>query len=116
MGIKQLSEQKRAHAQSCSTGNVAGGGAVATGSTWTKAGLGSISDTTCHISMPPTHRIHLNMSGAACGHFMYFAFGSNLLKERLQLANPSAAFCATGRLKVFKSVCEQLFVFSSSSS
>ncbi|CAL8293673.1 unnamed protein product [Merluccius merluccius] len=33
------------------------------------------------------------------GTFMYFAFGSNLLKERLQLANPSAAFRCTGRLK-----------------
>ncbi|XP_062343016.1 gamma-glutamylcyclotransferase a [Osmerus eperlanus] len=33
------------------------------------------------------------------GHFMYFAFGSNLLKERLQLANPSAIFQYTGRLK-----------------
>ncbi|XP_047461414.1 gamma-glutamylcyclotransferase a [Mugil cephalus] len=39
------------------------------------------------------------MSGAATGRFMYFAFGSNLLKERLQLANPSAIFCTTGRLK-----------------
>ncbi|KAG7247394.1 hypothetical protein CRUP_013234, partial [Coryphaenoides rupestris] len=37
------------------------------------------------------------MCGA--GRFMYFAFGSNLLKERLQLANPSAAFRCTGRLK-----------------
>ncbi|XP_056154869.1 gamma-glutamylcyclotransferase a isoform X3 [Lampris incognitus] len=33
------------------------------------------------------------------GHFMYFAFGSNLLKERLRLANPSATFRCTGRLK-----------------
>ncbi|XP_071378111.1 gamma-glutamylcyclotransferase a [Centroberyx affinis] len=38
------------------------------------------------------------MSGAA-GDFMYFAFGSNLLKERLQLANPSAIFHCAGRLK-----------------
>jgi len=30
---------------------------------------------------------------------MYFAFGSNLLKERLQLANPSAVFHCTGKLK-----------------
>ncbi|XP_042291034.1 gamma-glutamylcyclotransferase-like [Thunnus albacares] len=41
----------------------------------------------------------LNMSGDTDGRFMYFAFGSNLLKERLQLANPSAIFCTTGRLK-----------------
>ncbi|XP_029022541.1 gamma-glutamylcyclotransferase a [Betta splendens] len=42
------------------------------------------------------------MSSAACGRFMYFAFGSNLLKERLQLANPSAVFCTTGRLKDYE--------------
>ncbi|KAM8841523.1 gamma-glutamylcyclotransferase a [Spinachia spinachia] len=39
------------------------------------------------------------MSTGASGRFMYFAFGSNLLKERLQVANPSAIFHATGRLK-----------------
>uniref|UniRef100_A0A3Q4BU50 Uncharacterized protein n=1 Tax=Mola mola TaxID=94237 RepID=A0A3Q4BU50_MOLML len=42
------------------------------------------------------------MSGSANGHFMYFAFGSNLLKKRLQLANPSATFCSTGRLKDYQ--------------
>ncbi|XP_029299835.1 gamma-glutamylcyclotransferase a [Cottoperca gobio] len=42
------------------------------------------------------------MSVLANGRFMYFAFGSNLLKERLQLANPSAMFCTTGRLKDYK--------------
>ncbi|XP_070840748.1 gamma-glutamylcyclotransferase a [Chaetodon trifascialis] len=42
------------------------------------------------------------MSGAANGRFTYFAFGSNLLKERLQLANPSAVFCTTGRLKDYE--------------
>uniref|UniRef100_A0A672YTJ5 Gamma-glutamylcyclotransferase a n=1 Tax=Sphaeramia orbicularis TaxID=375764 RepID=A0A672YTJ5_9TELE len=42
------------------------------------------------------------MSADADGHFMYFAFGSNLLKERLQLANPTAVFCTTGRLKDYK--------------
>lgn len=41
------------------------------------------------------------MSGSEeAGYFTYFAFGSNLLKERLQLANPTARFCSTGRLKV----------------
>ncbi|XP_068584649.1 gamma-glutamylcyclotransferase a [Cebidichthys violaceus] len=39
------------------------------------------------------------MSVSANGRFMYFAFGSNLLKERLQLANRSAVFHTTGRLK-----------------
>lgn len=38
----------------------------------------------------------------ANGCFMYFAFGSNLLKERLQLANPTAIFCTTGRLKDYE--------------
>ncbi|KAM6974578.1 gamma-glutamylcyclotransferase a [Tautogolabrus adspersus] len=42
------------------------------------------------------------MSVAAKGRFMYFAFGSNLLKERLKLANPSAVFCTTGRLKDYE--------------
>ncbi|XP_075995616.1 gamma-glutamylcyclotransferase a [Genypterus blacodes] len=39
------------------------------------------------------------MSAAVVGRFLYFAFGSNLLKERLQLANPSAIFHAIGLLK-----------------
>ncbi|KAF7669339.1 hypothetical protein LDENG_00196540 [Lucifuga dentata] len=42
------------------------------------------------------------MSGAASKIFFYFAFGSNLLKERLQLANPSAKFYAIGSLKDYK--------------
>nr|XP_020462570.1 gamma-glutamylcyclotransferase [Monopterus albus] len=42
------------------------------------------------------------MAGATSGLFMYFAFGSNLLKERLQLANPSATFYTTGRLKDYE--------------
>lgn len=40
------------------------------------------------------------MPVARAGRFMYFAFGSNLLKERLQLSNPSATFFSVGRLKV----------------
>ncbi|XP_077599952.1 gamma-glutamylcyclotransferase a [Stigmatopora nigra] len=31
--------------------------------------------------------------------FVYFAFGSNMLKERISLLNPSATFLDTGRLK-----------------
>lgn len=31
---------------------------------------------------------------------LYFAYGSNLLRERLLLRNPSAALCARGRLQV----------------
>ncbi|XP_054910001.1 gamma-glutamylcyclotransferase a [Poeciliopsis prolifica] len=44
----------------------------------------------------------LEMSGTSDGNFMYFAFGSNLLRERLHLKNPSAAFVCTGRLKDYK--------------
>ncbi|XP_019946053.1 gamma-glutamylcyclotransferase a [Paralichthys olivaceus] len=43
---------------------------------------------------------HTNM--AALDQFMYFAFGSNLLRQRLQLSNPSAMFCCTARLKDYK--------------
>lgn len=32
--------------------------------------------------------------------FLYFAYGSNLLKERLQLKNPSASIHCVTRLKV----------------
>ncbi|XP_062265828.1 gamma-glutamylcyclotransferase a [Platichthys flesus] len=39
---------------------------------------------------------------AALGQFMYFAFGSNLLRQRLQMQNPSAVFCSTARLKDYK--------------
>ncbi|KAM9737468.1 gamma-glutamylcyclotransferase a [Menidia menidia] len=42
------------------------------------------------------------MSSVSSGRFMYFAFGSNLLKERLLLANPSATFFSTGRLKDYR--------------
>ncbi|XP_060080668.1 gamma-glutamylcyclotransferase-like [Ylistrum balloti] len=34
--------------------------------------------------------------------FLYFAYGSNLLKERLQLKNPSATFVTVGKLKNYK--------------
>lgn len=42
------------------------------------------------------------MAGAREGTFLYFAFGSNLLRERLQLKNPSAVFLCTGRLKDYR--------------
>lgn len=42
------------------------------------------------------------MSGVGDGQFLYFAFGSNLLKQRLQLKNPTAAFFTTGRLKDYE--------------
>ncbi|XP_028317040.1 gamma-glutamylcyclotransferase a [Gouania willdenowi] len=42
-----------------------------------------------------------NMTGSP-DRFMYFAYGSNLLKERLQLKNPSAVFITTGRLKDYE--------------
>lgn len=33
-------------------------------------------------------------------HFLYFAYGSNLLRERIMLRNPSAAFHAIANLQV----------------
>ncbi|XP_055076706.2 gamma-glutamylcyclotransferase a isoform X1 [Misgurnus anguillicaudatus] len=36
------------------------------------------------------------------GCFMYFAYGSNLLKERLQLKNPSAVFNSIGKIKDYR--------------
>lgn len=32
--------------------------------------------------------------------FLYFAYGSNLMRERIHLRNPSAAFCSVARLQV----------------
>ncbi|XP_008579389.1 PREDICTED: gamma-glutamylcyclotransferase isoform X3 [Galeopterus variegatus] len=32
--------------------------------------------------------------------FLYFAYGSNLLTERIRLRNPSAAFCCVARLRL----------------
>lgn len=34
------------------------------------------------------------------GCVLYFAYGSNLLRERILLRNPSAAFAAVARLQV----------------
>ncbi|XP_056099909.1 gamma-glutamylcyclotransferase a [Rhinichthys klamathensis goyatoka] len=42
----------------------------------------------------------VNMSSR--GFFMYFAYGSNLLKERLQLKNPSAVFHSVGRIQDYR--------------
>ncbi|XP_018610181.1 gamma-glutamylcyclotransferase isoform X1 [Scleropages formosus] len=39
------------------------------------------------------------VSNVTNNHFLYFAYGSNLLKERLQLRNPSACFHTIGILK-----------------
>ena len=32
--------------------------------------------------------------------FLYFAYGSNLLRERIHICNPSAVFKATAKLEV----------------
>ncbi|XP_051949196.1 gamma-glutamylcyclotransferase-like [Xyrauchen texanus] len=40
------------------------------------------------------------MSSSAC--FWYFAYGSNLLKERLQLKNPSAVFHCIGTIQDYR--------------
>lgn len=42
------------------------------------------------------------MSNVRDGHFLYFAFGSNLLRQRLQYENPSAIFYSKGRLKNYE--------------
>ena len=36
------------------------------------------------------------------GKFLYFAFGSNLLAERIHIKNPSAAFKSTGKVEGYK--------------
>ncbi|XP_052653071.1 gamma-glutamylcyclotransferase isoform X2 [Harpia harpyja] len=41
-------------------------------------------------------------SAGGGGCFLYYAYGSNLLRERLLLSNPSAALCALARLQDFK--------------
>lgn len=43
--------------------------------------------------------------------FLYFAYGSNLLKERIHINNPSAKMIGVGKLKVkFVAFCK--FVYS----
>uniref|UniRef100_A0A5F9D9S8 gamma-glutamylcyclotransferase n=1 Tax=Oryctolagus cuniculus TaxID=9986 RepID=A0A5F9D9S8_RABIT len=39
-------------------------------------------------------------SGQGEDTFLYFAYGSNLLTERIHLRNPSATFCCVARLQV----------------
>ncbi|XP_041664130.1 gamma-glutamylcyclotransferase a [Cheilinus undulatus] len=56
----------------------------------------------CLLQPAASQEVTANMSVPADGHFLYFAFGSNLLRERLQLANPSAVFVTTGRLKDYE--------------
>ena len=41
-----------------------------------------------------------NMDTDESDTFLYFGFGSNLLKERLQIQNTSAVFKTIGRLDV----------------
>lgn len=41
-----------------------------------------------------------DVRGQDAASFLYFAYGSNLLTERIQLRNPSAAFCCVARLQV----------------
>ncbi len=45
------------------------------------------------------------MSSTAAAHpdkFLYFGYGSNLLKERLQIQNPTAVFKTVARLDGYK--------------
>ncbi|NXJ92668.1 GGCT glutamylcyclotransferase, partial [Corythaixoides concolor] len=41
-------------------------------------------------------------AGPGGGCFLYYGYGSNLLRERLMLSNASAALCAVARLQDFK--------------
>lgn len=41
-----------------------------------------------------------DLRGREAESFLYFAYGSNLLTERIHLRNPSAAFCCVARLQV----------------
>ncbi|KAF5927713.1 hypothetical protein HPG69_000619 [Diceros bicornis minor] len=41
-----------------------------------------------------------NLRSQEAGSFLYFAYGSNLLTERIHLRNPSAAFVGAARLQV----------------
>ncbi|XP_058383680.1 gamma-glutamylcyclotransferase [Diceros bicornis minor] len=43
-----------------------------------------------------------NLRSQEAGSFLYFAYGSNLLTERIHLRNPSAAFVGAARLQDFK--------------
>ncbi|XP_049641273.1 gamma-glutamylcyclotransferase isoform X2 [Suncus etruscus] len=42
------------------------------------------------------------LQGAEEGAFLYFAYGSNLLRQRIHLRNPSAQFCCVARLQDYK--------------
>ncbi|XP_074431247.1 gamma-glutamylcyclotransferase [Larus michahellis] len=44
----------------------------------------------------------MELCGGGDGWFLYYAYGSNLLRERLLLRNPSASLCALARLQDFK--------------
>ncbi|XP_038248253.1 gamma-glutamylcyclotransferase isoform X3 [Dermochelys coriacea] len=46
----------------------------------------------------------LGVGTCAEDSFLYFAYGSNLLRERILLKNPSATFCAVANLQDFKLV------------
>ncbi|XP_054462162.1 gamma-glutamylcyclotransferase a [Anoplopoma fimbria] len=54
------------------------------------------------LVQPTEAHEYQNMSASAQGRFMYFAYGSNLLKERLQLSNSSAEFHTIGQLKDYE--------------
>ena len=43
--------------------------------------------------------------------FLYFGFGSNLLKERIHISNPSAKFVCTAKLKVYVSALSLFISF-----
>ncbi|KAI1699178.1 AIG2-like family domain-containing protein [Ditylenchus destructor] len=52
----------------------------------------------------PVNTTHRQLRRNDDGHFYYFAFGSNLLKERINVNIPSAQFVSIGRLQNYKLV------------
>lgn len=43
----------------------------------------------------------MDSSASSDGSFYYFAYGSNLLTERIRLMNPSAEFVSVGKVSDF---------------
>lgn len=78
-------------------------------------GVGTLTVVSSQSSRRPRGRagVWWNMANSGCEDlrgqegesFLYFAYGSNLLTERIHLRNPSAAFCCVARLQVSAAAC-----------
>ncbi|XP_004626576.2 gamma-glutamylcyclotransferase [Octodon degus] len=58
----------------------------------------SCASSSCDMASPDFEG-HAGQNG---DHFLYFAYGSNLLTKRIRYRNPSATFCCVARLQDFK--------------